>query len=271
MSASVTRQDITAAVKRLGVVPGDILLVHSSYKSLGPVEGGPDGVIGGLEDALGKEGTLVMPTLCQGDLVRAYECWYMDKPSDVGFLTEYFRKQIYVYRSNHPTHSVAARGKYAYELTFEHTARGPHYCPFGEYAFADSSPWAKMYEMSAKILFIGCGARYNTMKHMVEGRFVEENLEKVADPDMKQMLLRRLRHLGVDEGIRMFYNGANMCAALEEEGLVQRTVCGNAELICMDAKISADASLRQLREHPERWLNEEKLQWLDDCRAAAEV
>ena len=85
------------------------------------------------------------------------------------------------------------------------------------------------------------------------------------------LLLSRLRHLGVDAGIYMFYNGANMCAALEEEGLVQRTVCGNAELICMDAKASSDASLQQLRNYPERWLNEEKLQWLDDCKAAAEV
>ena len=271
MSALVTRQDITAAVQALGVVPGDILLVHSSYKSLGPVEGGPDAVIGGLEDALGKEGTLVMPTLCQGDLLQAYESWYMDKPSDVGFLTEYFRKQIYVYRSNHPTHSVAARGKHAYELTFEHAARGPHYCPFGEYAFADSSPWVKMYEKGAKILFLGCGARYNTMKHMVEGRFVEENLAAVADPDARQALLRRLRHLGVDAGIYMFYNGADMCDALEEEGLVQRTRCGNAELICINAKDSADASLQQLRTHPERWLNEAKLQWLADCKAAGKV
>ncbi len=266
--AAVTRQDVTAAMQKLGIVPGDILLVHSSYKSLGPVEGGADAVIGGIEDALGKEGTLVMPTLCQGDLVQAYDSWYMDKPSDVGYLTEYFRKQIYVYRSNHPTHSVAARGKHAYELTFEHTAGAPHYCPFGEYVFADSSPWVKMYQMGAKILFLGCTAKFNTLKHMVEGRFVEENLARVKDPAKKEALLRRLRHLGVDEGIYMFYNGEDMCAALEQEGLVQRTTCGNAQLVCFSAKEGSDASLAQLHNHPERWLNEAKMQWLADCKAA---
>ena len=269
MSAKVTRQDVASAMRALGIVPGDILLVHSSYKSLGAIDGGADTVIGGMEDVLGKEGTLVMPTLCQGDLERAYASWYLDKPSDVGYLTEYFRKQPYVYRSNHATHSVAARGKYAYDLTFEHSAYGPHYCPFGEYAFADSSPWAKMYQMDAKILFIGCGARYNTMKHMVEGRFVEEMLEPVSDPVIRDGLMRRLRHLGIDEGIYMFYNGADMCAALEEEGLVQKTTCGEAELICFPAKAGADASLEQLRKHPERWLNEAKMQWLADCKAAA--
>ncbi len=265
----VTRQDVSNAVKALGVAPGDILLVHSAYKSLGPVEGGAAAVIGGIEDVLGKEGTLVMPTLCQGDLVQAYNSWYMDKPSDVGYLTEYFRKQIYVYRSNHPTHSVAARGKLAYELTFEHTAGAPHYCPFGDKVFSDTSPWVKMYQKGAKILFIGCGATYNTMKHMVEGRFVEENLAAVKDPSKKEALLRRLRHLGVDEGIYMFYNGQNMCDALAEEGLVTRTVCGQAELLCMPAKESCDASLAQLRNHPECWLNEAKMQWLADCKVAA--
>jgi len=265
----VTRQDIATAVRSLGIIPGDILLVHSSFKSLGPVDGGAAAVIGGLEDTIGKEGTLVMPTLCQGDLLRAYDSWYMDKPSDVGYLTEYFRKQIYVYRSNHPTHSVAARGKYAYDLTFEHTALGPHYCPFGEYAFADSSPWAKMYEMNAKILFLGCSPKFNTMKHMIEGIFVEQNLADVKDPAARDDLERQLRHLGIDSGIYMFYNGADMCNALEQQGLVTRTVCGNAELICMPAKAAADASLVQLHNYPERWLNEERLQWVADCKAAS--
>ena len=265
----VTKQDVSNALRALGVQAGDILLVHSAYKSLGPVEGGAATVIGGIEDVLGKEGTLVMPTLCQGDLLQAYQSWYMEKPSDVGYLTEYFRKQIYVYRSNHPTHSVAARGKYAYELTFEHTAGAPHYCPFGDKVFSDTSPWVKMYEMGAKILFLGCNATYNTLKHMVEGKFVEENLAAVQDPAKKEVLLRRLRHLGVDEGIYMFYNGANMCDALAQEGLVTYARCGEALLTCMPAKESCDASLNQLRNHPERWLNEAKMQWLADCKAAA--
>jgi len=143
----VTVADISGAVKQLGIGPGDIVLVHSSYKSLGGVEGGAAAVIAGFENVIGREGTLVMPTLSQVDFFNSYKTWYMDKPSDTGYLTEFFRKQLYVYRSNQATHSVAARGKYAYELTFEHTAYGPHLCPFGEYAFADSSPWLKMYNM----------------------------------------------------------------------------------------------------------------------------
>ena len=157
--------DIRNALQRLGVKPGDICLFHSSYKSLGPVENGAADVIRGFEEAVGEEGTVVVPTLCSQDFENSYKTWHLDKPSDVGYLTEYFRKLPGSLRSDHATHSVAARGKLALELTKEHAAFGPHYCPFGEYAFADSSPWTKMYHHNAKIVFLGVNMRYNTMKH----------------------------------------------------------------------------------------------------------
>ena len=43
---------------RLGVVPGGVLMMHSSFKSLGPVPGGIQTLIEGLLEALGPGGTL---------------------------------------------------------------------------------------------------------------------------------------------------------------------------------------------------------------------
>ena len=104
----VTASDMKAAVERLGVTEGDILLVHSSFKSLGPCEEGAATVIGGLQAALGESGTLVFPTLCQKDWENVYKNWHLDAPSDVGYLTNYFRKLPGALRSNQATHSVAA-------------------------------------------------------------------------------------------------------------------------------------------------------------------
>lgn len=81
---AVTRRDIVDALRRLGVSRGDVVLVHSSLKSLGYVEGGADTVIQAFLEAVGEEGTLVMPTLIQKDFANAYKTWYLDKPSDVG-------------------------------------------------------------------------------------------------------------------------------------------------------------------------------------------
>ena len=96
----VTRDDVKQAALAAGVCPGDILLVHSSFKSLGPVEGGAETVIAGLLDALGESGTLVLPTFVQKDFANAYNTWHINKPSDTGYLTEYFRKLPGVLRSD---------------------------------------------------------------------------------------------------------------------------------------------------------------------------
>lgn len=270
MENCVTAADIRVALERLGIAAGDIVLVHSSLKSLGTVEGGVAAVIQGFENLLGKEGTLVMPTLCQVDFKNSYQTWYMDKPSDVGYLTEFFRKQPYVYRSNHATHSVAARGKYAYTLTCEHGAYGPHMCPFGEYAFADSSPWLKMREMGAKIVFIGVTSMYNTMKHAVEAQYVESLLEQVKDDDRREALRDQVIRFPHFTGAEVWpmYSGSRMHDVLAEMGLIGHTICGNADLYCLDMKKTCDAAFEILKAHPEDWCNEETLRWIGECKNA---
>ncbi|MDQ0747626.1 aminoglycoside N3'-acetyltransferase [Streptomyces africanus] len=63
----VTRDTLRAQLCDLGVRPGETLLVHSSLSSLGWVNGGAVAVVRGLLDALGPQGTLVVPTQT-GDL-----------------------------------------------------------------------------------------------------------------------------------------------------------------------------------------------------------
>ena len=266
----VTKQDVSIALEELGVVRGDVLLVHSSFKSLGSVDGGADAVIGGMEAVLGEEGTLVMPTLCQNDFYNCYKTWHMDKPSEVGFLTEYFRKLPGVLRSDHATHSVAARGKLAHELTFEHTARGIHLCPFGETAFCDSSPWLKMYGLGTKALFIGVDTRKNTMKHTVESRYAEYMLSLVKDDAVREELRSQVATFGHYNGTQVWplYTGANMHPEYEKLGIIRHARCGEAELMLIDVKEACDAAYEIISADPEKWFNEATLDWIARCRAA---
>ncbi|MBQ3179721.1 MAG: AAC(3) family N-acetyltransferase [Clostridia bacterium] len=264
----VTKEKIARTLTEIGVGAGDICLFHSSFKSLGPVDGGAQAVIDGFESVLGKEGTLAVPTLCQKDFYNSvYKTWYMDKPSDVGYLTEYFRKLPFVYRSDQATHSVAARGKEAYWLTMLHTDHGPHLCPFGEYAFCDSSPWMKMYRRNAKIVFVGVPMRYHTMKHLLEGLYVERLLGCIGDPakaaDM-QSRLQRYETAGV--GLWPYYDGVQMQEALRERGLLRTGLCEETEFLCVDAKDSSDATLEMLWDTPEDWYDGEMLDWIRECR-----
>ncbi len=61
-SAPVTVESLRQDLLALGVEPGMVLLVHSSLSALGWVCGGPVAVVMALQQALGEEGTLVMPT-----------------------------------------------------------------------------------------------------------------------------------------------------------------------------------------------------------------
>ena len=262
--SAVTAKDIFEAVVELGVKPGDIALVHSSLKSMGYVIGGPAAVIRGFEDLLGKDGMLVMPTLSQVDFKNSYKTWYMDKPSDTGYITEFFRKQPYVYRSDQATHSVAARGRLAYELTHEHTGYGPHLCPFGEYAFADSSPWMKMYNAEARIVFIGVPMLYNTMKHMVEARYTENLLANVKNENGREALTRRLAAFDRD-GVWLFYDAVKMQDRLEGLGVITRAECGDATFLCVSARRSSDAAYEIISKNPEDWYAGDRLAWVCDC------
>jgi aminoglycoside 3-N-acetyltransferase len=58
----VPRTTLVEQLRTLGVTPGEVLLVHSSFRALRPVEGGPGGALDALAEALGPEGTLVMPS-----------------------------------------------------------------------------------------------------------------------------------------------------------------------------------------------------------------
>jgi len=263
-----TWKDIADGFREAGVLTGDTILVHSSFRSLGTVEGGAQAVIDGIESVIGREGTLVMPTLSQVDFYNSYKTWYMDKPSDVGYLTEYFRKQIYVYRSDQETHSVAARGRLAYELTKEHKAYGPHLCPFGEYAFADSSPWQKLYGMNAKVLFLGTTMRANTMKHMVEARLMENWLNGVRDEEKKARLLAEVSNFDTQrDGIWPYYDAEKMQEFLSARGLVTYVRCGDAQLICTESAVCCDAAYDILNENPGGFFSGELLSWIERCQA----
>lgn len=58
----VTRNDLMRDLVSLGLPEGGTVMVHSSLRSIGTVEGGADTVVEALLQCLGPEGTLVVPT-----------------------------------------------------------------------------------------------------------------------------------------------------------------------------------------------------------------
>lgn len=147
-------------LKNIGISAGDLLVVHSSFKSLGYVEGGAECVIAALKDVLGAEGTLVFPTFTYSTSYADSYFSNVETPSCVGYLSEYFRKTEGVIRTNHPTHSVAIWGKLREELhagvELDDTPMGIH------------SPYRKFAKYGGKILMLGCSLAHNSFMHAME-------------------------------------------------------------------------------------------------------
>jgi aminoglycoside 3-N-acetyltransferase len=144
-----------------GVRRGGVLMAHSSLRALGHVPGGAETVILGLLEALGPEGTLLMPALSYEHVTSTHPTFDVRRtPSNVGVIAEFFRTRPGTRRSPHPTHSVCSVGPLMDALLGEHhldsTPCGPH------------SPFHRLRDHGGQILMLGCGLRPNTSMHAIE-------------------------------------------------------------------------------------------------------
>ena len=264
-SAHVLREDVARALMDTGVVPGDIVMFHSSLSSMGHVAGGPQTVIDGMLDAVGPGGTVAAPTLCQKEKDRRFETWDIERsPSDVGAITEALRLRPDSIRSDHPTHSVAAIGTRAEELMSAHRTTGGRPGPWGDRAFAKDSPWDYFYRWNAHHLFIGVDYRVNTMRHYIQSLLVERALARAPAPRRDES---RERVKGwLKPGVWPDYSPLRMQLHLESLGLFRLGNIGSATLRHIRARPMVDRELEAFETEPERWFQADFLEWLDELR-----
>jgi aminoglycoside 3-N-acetyltransferase len=180
-AAPVTRSSLAADLGRLGVRSGSVLLVHSSVSALGWVCGGAQAVVEALLDALGPDGTLVVPTHTNNNsepsvwqhppvpedwwpVIRAEMPAYdpaITPARGLGAVVEVARTWPGARRSDHPQDSFAAIGPQADTVTAGHAL---------DSGFGERSPLARMEELDGDVLLLGAGHGSNTSLHLAEHR-----------------------------------------------------------------------------------------------------
>lgn len=168
-----------------------VLIVHASYKALGAVEGGPDTVLAALSEAVGPEGTLLMPAFTT-DLIDP-ATWptppapaerlrllqtipYFDPavsvPYKMGALSVALWRSEGALRSHHPVTSWTARGPHAEALLRDHPLDDPE---------GANSPIGRAWRADAAVMLIGVDHDTDTTIHLAESLLDMPHLRTLPD------------------------------------------------------------------------------------------
>jgi aminoglycoside N3'-acetyltransferase len=172
----LTVEGLVDDLHRLGVVEGDVVMVHASLRALGPMEDGAAGVVRALDAAVGQEGTVLMMIGARDDWA-----WVNDRPEaerarllaeavafdpeatpadpEVGVLAEVFRQRAGTVANEHPEGRFAARGKLAHSLIADP--------PWDDY-YGTGSPLERLVDSGGKVLRLGADSDTVTLIHYAE-------------------------------------------------------------------------------------------------------
>jgi aminoglycoside N3'-acetyltransferase len=217
----------------LGVKPGSVLLVHTAFSKVSPVEGGPRGLIEALQAAVGRLGTLAMPNMSDDD-DHPFDPRKTDCPG-MGIVADTFWRLPGAIRSDSP-HAFAATGPKAAEITAPHPLDAPH---------GLDSPVGRIYELDGYVLLLGVGHDANTTIHLAE------NLAGVRYRRPKYATILR-----DGRPARCDYSEIDHCCQnfnlmdqwLDAEGIERRGIVGHAEARMARSRDIVEVALARLRE-----------------------
>ena len=170
---AITKERLIGELQALGLRLGDTVMMHSSLSSLGYVDGGAEAVVDALQEAVGNEGTLLVPGFRDSAWEGSQTFINTDcrdqcpqplcpnkQPSIQGILTETIRKRPGCLRSCHPTHSWLALGPAAERLLVGHCNATT---PSGA-----GNPFEQVIELDGCVLMLGVGINTVTLWHYYE-------------------------------------------------------------------------------------------------------
>ena len=155
--SALSRAEVAGQFRALGVREGGVLLVHTSFRAVRPIEGGPLGLIEALRDALGADGTLVMPAWTGVD-DEPFDPATTEVAADLGIVAGTFWRLPGVVRSKHPF-AFAATGPRAEEIVADPLPLPPH---------IPASPVGRVHELDGQVLLLGVGHDADTTLHLAE-------------------------------------------------------------------------------------------------------
>ena len=235
-SRTIPIPEVVAQLHALGVAPGDVLMVHTSFRRVRPIDGGPVGLIEALRRCLGPHGTLVMPSWT-GDDESPFDPATTPPDPDLGVVAGTFWRLPGVLRSDH-AFAFAAEGAKAAAILADGMVLPPH---------QPESPIGRVLAHDGRILLLGVGHDANTALHLAEL--------------MAGVPYRRKKHITVlrdGRPTRIDYQENDHCcerfdqagAWLAAAGLQREGPVGHAPSTLMRCRDVIETALAKLRSDP---------------------
>lgn len=152
-------QQLLDGFRQTSVKPGDTIIVHTSYKSLGGVEGGADTVIDVMRELVGERGTVLFPAFNFQSWTETHYWDVLETPSKMGMITELARLRPDAKRTPHPIYSFSVWGARADEFAAADDVE----------AYGPNSAFAHFHKSNGTIVSIGLDFNNTfSMHHYIE-------------------------------------------------------------------------------------------------------
>ena len=252
---AVHRAELAEDLRRLGLRPGGVVLVHTRMSALGWVVGGSETVVRALLEALGPDGTLAAYASWEEhvyhaeDWPEAHRAAYLADPPvfdpatgaidrDYGRIPERVRTWPGAERSSHPEASVTAVGARARWLTEAH--------PVSD-GYGEGSPFARLVSAGGQVLMLGAPLDTVTLLHHAEAvaRAPEKRQVSFSIPVLEDGQVVDRTYTDIDTSVGAFPYAelglpedefAVIARAALDEGAGIRGRVGDAECHLFDAR-----------------------------------
>lgn len=248
--AAVVPEDVTKALRSIGVGEGSTALLHADAIVAAQFRGVPeaqrlDALIDAVEAAISPSGTLVIPTFSYS-FTRGEQFDTLGTPSAVGMVSERFRTLPGVLRSADPIFSFAARGNLAKELCG---------IPVKE-CFGEGSIFALLHRVNAQIVDLGCSltrggtfVHYVEVAHGVAYRYEKEFSGTIVFPDGRSAENSVIYHVR-DLTRRSEADLRRLQNRLSQERKLRSVDVGRTRVMAITANDLFDTAWKMLDENP---------------------
>lgn len=260
MNRYLQKKDLLSGFHEAGIGAGDTLFLHSD--AIVTAQMGPKPqeerfhlLLDALMEAIGPEGTLIVPTFtysfCRNEVFDVWKTPCL--PKDVGLFPEFVRNRERVTRSLCPIFSVAALGRHAGILRD---------IEIGD-CFGAKSIFGWLHQRNAKIVWLACPFDRVTFVHYVEQH------HGVPYRYHKSFVGRIVTHQGDtleccvnyyvrDYEKKLSWNLGPLKKRLEEKGKMKTGVIGRVGLLVVTAGDFFDEVSLVLKENPYGLMKDER-------------